>query len=181
MSRIGRSPIPLPQGVQVSIDGARVSVKGSRGQLSQAFSPEMKIKQEGGVLTVARPSDAVQHRALHGLTRALLNNMVVGVSEGFTKSLELQGVGYRVAQEGSGITLQVGFSHSVPVEPPEGVQFRVEGNNRIHVDGSDKQVVGEAAARLRAIRPPNVYTGKGLRYLGEQVRRKAGKAGGRKR
>jgi large subunit ribosomal protein L6 len=141
----------------------------------------MTIAQEDGHLVVTRPSDARDLRALHGLTRSLVNNMIVGVSQGFTKTLELQGVGYRAQQADESVVLQVGFSHTVEVQPLPGVTLRVEGNNRIHVEGNDKQVVGEQAARMRAVRPPNVYTGKGVRYLGEQVRRKAGKAGGRKR
>ncbi|MQG20883.1 MAG: 50S ribosomal protein L6 [SAR202 cluster bacterium] len=177
MSRIGKMPIQIPQGVTVTISEKTITVKGPKGELTKTFSPKISFEENDGSITVTRASDDREDRSLHGLTRALVNNMVIGVTEGFTKSLELQGVGYRVQEERSGITLQVGFSHPVPVVPHDGITFRVEDNDQIHVDGIDKQVVGEVAARLRAIRPPNVYTGKGIRYLGEQVRRKAGKAG----
>jgi large subunit ribosomal protein L6 len=152
-------------------------VKGPKGELTKTFSARISFEQNESTITVTRTSNDRQDRSLHGLTRTLLNNMVLGVTDGFKKSLVLQGVGYRVQEENSGITLQVGFSHPVSVTPRDGITFKIEGNDQIHVEGIDKQVVGEVAARLRAIRPPNVYTGKGLRYLGEQVRRKAGKAG----
>lgn len=177
MSRIGKMPIQIPQGVQITVAEQTVTVKGPKGEITKTFSPKMSFEQNDSSITVTRASDDREDRSLHGLTRSLLSNMVIGVTEGFTKSLELQGVGYRVQAERSGITLQVGFSHPVPVIPQDGITLRVEDNDQIHVEGIDKQVVGEVAARLRAIRPPNVYTGKGIRYLGEQVRRKAGKAG----
>jgi large subunit ribosomal protein L6 len=176
MSRIGYQPIPVPSGVEVDIKGSEVTVKGRQGSLTQAFHPDMKILREDGVLKVDRPSDEGQHRALHGLTRNLIANMVTGVNDGFTKSLELVGVGYRVQQSGQGITLSVMFSHPVVVQPPDGVTLQVEGNNRIHVRGIDKQKVGQMAAQIRAVRPPNAYTGKGIRYMGEQVRLKPGKS-----
>ena len=177
MSRIGKMPIQIPKEVQVTVDDKTVTVKGPKGELAKTFSSKMSFEQDDSTISVTRVSNDREDRSLHGLTRTLINNMVLGVTEGFTKSLQLQGVGYRVQEDKSGITLQVGFSHPVSVTPRDGITFRVEGNDQIHVDGIDKQTVGETAARLRAIRPPNVYTGKGLRYLGEQVRRKAGKAG----
>ena len=176
MSRVGKQPIEIPSGVEVSISGAEVTIKGPKGSLNQEFHPDMSIKQDNGTLTVERPSEERHHRALHGLTRSLLSNMVVGVNEGFTRSLELVGVGYRVQQSGSGITLSVMLSHTVDVEPPPSVELEVEGNNIIHVRGSDKQMVGQTAAEIRKVRPPNVYTGKGIRYMGEQVRQKPGKS-----
>ena len=176
MSRVGNKPITMPSGVEVNISGSEVTVKGSQGTLTQMFHPDMKISRENGILTVERPSDEGPHRALHGLTRSLLANMVIGVSEGFAKSLELVGVGYRVQQNGKGITLSVMYSHPVHIQPLDGVTLDVEGNNRIHVRGIDKQQVGELAAQIRAVRPPNIYTGKGIRYLGEQIRLKPGKS-----
>ena len=177
MSRIGRQPIPVASDVQVTIDGPRVTVKGPRGQLSREFSPEMRITPDEGQLIVTRPSDEQQHRALHGLTRTLLSNMVVGVSTGFTKTLEIQGIGYRAQKQGDNLTLALGFSHPVEIAPPPGIAFAVEGNNRVHIQGIDKEQVGQVAANLRSIRPPEPYKGKGIRYQGEVVRRKAGKAG----
>lgn len=176
MSRIGRQPIPIPQGVEVTVQGSTVTIKGPKGSLTREFHPDMKIIHEDGVLRVERPSDQRHHRALHGLTRSLLANMVTGVSQGYTKSLELVGVGYRVQKEGEGIVLSVRFSHPVRVEPLPGVTLEVEGNNRIHVRGIDKQAVGQMAAQIRAVRPPNIYTGNGIRYLGEEVRLKPGKS-----
>jgi large subunit ribosomal protein L6 len=176
MSRIGRSPIPVPSGVEVTINGTEVSVKGPKGTLSQAFHPDMKVSREDGFLKVGRPSDEREHRALHGLTRSLLANMVTGVSEGFSRTLELVGVGYRAQQSGDGVTLSVMFSHTVEIKPLPGVNLEVEGNNRIHVRGIDKQQVGEMAAQMRSVRPPNVYTGKGIRYANEIVRLKPGKS-----
>jgi large subunit ribosomal protein L6 len=176
MSRVGFKPIPVPSGVDVTIDGNDVTVKGSRGTLNQTFNVDMKVVQENDILTVARPSDEPTHRALHGLTRSLLANMVIGVSEGYSKSLELVGVGYRTQQNGDGLTLNVMYSHPVEVRPLDGVTLEVEGNNRIHVRGIDKQKVGQQAAEIRKVRPPNVYTGKGIRYAGEQVRLKPGKS-----
>ncbi|MCH7624310.1 MAG: 50S ribosomal protein L6 [Chloroflexi bacterium] len=176
MSRIGLKPIMVPSGVDVTIKGNDVTVKGSRGTLNETFNPDMKVVKENDVLTVSRPSDEPNHRALHGLTRSLLANMVIGVSEGFSKSLELVGVGYRTQQSGKGLTLSVMYSHTVEVQPLDGVTLEVEGNNRIHVRGIDKQKVGQQAAEIRKVRPPNIYTGKGIRYAGEQVKLKPGKS-----
>ena len=178
MSRIGIKPIEVPSGVQITIDkGNDVTVKGPKGELRSSLSPRMKITQEDGTLVVARPNDARQNRALHGLTRSLLNNMVVGVTDGYTKNLEIQGVGYRAAMSGKNLVLNVGFSHPVTMVPPEGITFAVEANTRVSVSGIDKQMVGEQAAKIRIVRPPEPYKGKGIRYAGEFVRRKAGKAG----
>ena len=176
MSRIGQQPIQLPTGVDVAIKDNDVTIKGPRGSLSQTFSVDMKITQKDQNLLVHRPSDERNHKAIHGLTRSLLANMVIGVSEGFKKTIELVGVGYRAQQSGSGVTLSVMLSHTVEIQPPDGVTIEVEGNNQIHIQGVDKQTVGQTAARLRAVRPPNAYTGKGIRYLGEQVRLKPGKS-----
>lgn len=176
MSRIGNMPVTLPSGVDVDIKGSDVTVKGAQGVLSYTFHPDMTIERNNGTVVVKRPSDEGDHRALHGLTRSLLANMVTGVSEGFGKSLELVGVGYRVQQSGKGITLNVMYSHPVEIQPPDGITLEVEGNNRIHVRGIDKQKVGHIAAQIRKVRPPNVYTGKGIRYQGEQVRLKPGKS-----
>jgi large subunit ribosomal protein L6 len=178
MSRIGRKPINVPSGVELTIaDGNHITVKGPKGTLSQAFHPDLDIARDNGVITVERPSDHRQHRALHGLSRTLLDNMVTGVTAGFTKNLDLLGVGYRAAMDGKTLVLNVGYSHQVRIQPPEGVTLAVEGQNRIVVTGFDKQVVGEEAARIRRVRPPEPYKGKGIRYEGERVRRKAGKAG----
>jgi len=176
MSRVGKVPVPIPAGVKVAIDGNNVTVEGSKGSLSQTFSPDMKITDDGGMLKVDRPSDARDHRALHGLTRSLLANMVTGVTEGYVKSLDLVGVGYRVQQSGNAITLNVMLSHSVEIQPLEGITLEVEGNNRINVRGIDKQQVGQMTAEIRAVRPPNSYTGKGIRYSDEQVKLKPGKS-----
>ncbi|MCH8827431.1 MAG: 50S ribosomal protein L6 [Chloroflexi bacterium] len=176
MSRIGNKPIPVPSGVQVDIKGSDVTVKGGHGELTSTFHRDMKIIQEDSIVRVERPSDEGEHRALHGLTRSLLANMIIGVNEGFQRDLELVGVGYRVQQSGQGITLSVMYSHTVDIQPPEGVTLQVEGNNRITVKGIDKQKVGQLAAQIRKVRPPNIYTGKGIRYLGEQIRLKPGKS-----
>ena len=176
MSRIGYKPIPVPETVTVEIDGSSVSVKGPKGELAWDFSPRMSITQKEGVITIQRANDEYQTKALHGLTRSLLANMVTGASQGFQKTLNLVGVGYRVQQLGEGLNLEVGFSHSVKISPLPGVTLVVEGNNRIHVQGADKQAVGEMAAQIKAVRPPNAYTGKGIRYAGELVRLKPGKA-----
>jgi len=176
MSRIGNQPISLPSNVEVDIDGSDVTIKGPRGSLNWSFNPAMMISKQDCVLTVARPSYEREYRALHGLSRSLLANMVIGVSEGYVKSIELVGVGYRVLQNGDGITLNVMFSHTVDIQPLPGVTLEVEGNNRIHIRGIDKQAVGQLAAQIRAVRPPNIYTGKGIRYLGEQIRLKPGKS-----
>ena len=177
MSRIGKQPIPIPSGVTVAIGATEVTVKGSRGELSQSVHPDIVVREADGQILVERPSDQRQHRALHGLTRSLIANMVTGVSDGFTRTLEL--VGYRVVQQGAGITMQLGFSHQVIVEPMGGITLEVEGNTLIHVRGIDKQVVGEQAARIRRFRPPDAYKGKGVRYRGEKLRLKPGKSAAR--
>jgi large subunit ribosomal protein L6 len=179
MSRIGRMPIPLPEGVGVDIKNNQVTVKGPKGALTRDFHPDMEIAVEDNQVQVRRPTDQRHHRALHGLTRALLNNMVVGVSQGFQKQLEVQGVGYRVDLQGDqSLLLQLGFSHDVRIVPPEGIQFEVDARTKvITVNGVDKELVGRVAAEIRAWRPPEPYKGKGIRYVGEYVRHKAGKAG----
>ena len=179
MSRIGRMPIPIPEGVRVEIKGCQVTVAGPQGSLSRDFHPDMEIVLEDSILMVRRPSDQRHHKALHGVTRALLNNMVLGVTKGFQKQFEIQGVGDRVDLQGDGsLLLQLGFSHSVRVAPPEGIQFEVEARQKvITVSGPDKEAEGRVAAEIRAWRPPEPYKGKGIRYVGEHVRHKAGKAG----
>ncbi len=177
MSRIGRMPIPIPPGVKVSIAQGQVVVSGPRGELRRRFHPDMVITQGNGNLTVSRPSDGREHRSLHGLTRTLLANMVQGVTGGFEKSLEVVGVGYRAEKTGDSVVLRIGFSHPVEVSPMPGVSLDVEGVNRIKVTGVEKELVGEMAARIRALRPPDAYKGKGIRYAGEVVRLKPGKAG----
>jgi len=175
MSRIGRRIIEIPAGVIVKVDPGRVTVNGPKGELRQTVSPRMVIAQDEAVLTVARPTDRGDDRALHGLTRTLIANMVEGVTNGFEKKLELQGVGYRAALHGSNLELQVGYSHSVKVEPREGISFEVPVPTQIVVRGIDKQLVGQTAAEIRKVRPPEPYKGKGIRYEGEFVRRKVGK------
>jgi large subunit ribosomal protein L6 len=171
-------PVVLPDGVEVKIKGSNVQVKGPKGELQHTFPADMDIKLDKGEVTVERPSDEPNHRALHGMTRALINNMVVGVSSGFSKVLEVNGVGYRASLEGKDLVLNVGFSHPVKVEPPEGIEFEVDERTRqITVKGYDKQVVGHVAADIRKVRPPEPYKGKGIKYLDERIRRKAGKAG----
>jgi large subunit ribosomal protein L6 len=178
MSRIGNRPIPVPNAVEVEIgDGNQVTVKGPRGTLSQQLAPSMRLVRDNGDIRVERPDNEREHRSLHGLTRTLLNNMVVGVTDGYTRNLEIHGVGYRAALDGSTLVLSVGFSHQVRMSPPDGVTYALDGTTRIAVSGIDKQRVGEEAARIRRVRPPEPYKGKGIRYAGEQVRRKAGKAG----
>lgn len=177
MSRVGNKPVDLPQGVDVKVDGSVVKVKGSKGELERLFHERIGFDVAEGVVTVTRPDDARESRALHGLSRALLHNMVVGVSDGFRKELEIQGVGYRAAMKGSNLELLVGFSHPVLVEPPEGITFEVPEQTKIIISGIDKELVGQVAANVRKIRPPEPYKGKGIRYAGEYVRRKAGKAG----
>lgn len=178
MSRVGRKPIPVPEKVQVDIKGNRVVVKGPNGELKREFHPDMDIELDDGHLVVKRPTDQRHHRALHGLTRALLNNMVVGVSEGFRKELEIQGVGYRAEMAGDNLIMHLGYSHPIEVQPPPGVSFSFDPRNKvITVEGADKQIVGQIAADLRKLRPPEPYKGKGVRYRGEHIRRKAGKAG----
>jgi len=178
VSRIGRSPVIIPSGVQVSIDGAMVRVKGPKGELTRTFRPEITVHQDAGQVTFERQSDAPSVRALHGLTRALLNNMVLGVSTGFEKQLQVEGVGYRAEKSGNDLVLTVGYSHPVRIEPPSGISFTVEEKARlIKVLGPDKELVGQVAADIRKVRPPEPYKGKGIRYVGEHVRHKAGKAG----
>jgi large subunit ribosomal protein L6 len=176
MSRIGSQPITIPSGVDVKIDGSSVMVKGPKGELTSSFDRSINIGQSDGSLVVERTSDESQIKAFHGLTRSLLANMVIGVYQGFEKDLELVGIGYRVQQSGEGITLSVMLSHRVTVQPPEGITLQVEDNNKIKVSGVDKQAVGQLAAEIRRVRPPNIYTGKGIRYAGEQVRLKPGKS-----
>jgi len=176
MSRIGKLPIPVNQAVQVEINGSYVKVTGPRGNLDRTIDPEIRLHLEDGRLLVTRPSDEARHRAMHGLTRALLANMVTGVENGFRKTVELVGVGYRAQKQGEKLVLALGFSHPVEIEPPAGIAFTVEGP-RVHIDGTDKELVGQVAANIRKLRPPEPYLGKGIRYLGERVRRKAGKSG----
>jgi large subunit ribosomal protein L6 len=177
MSRIGLRPIPVPANVEVAFDGARVQVKGPKGTLERTLHADMIIEREDSQIIVKRPSEHRDHRALHGLTRTLIDNMIVGVTTGFRKDLEINGVGYRAQMVGQSLLLQLGFSHPVRVTPPEGITFAVEGQNRVAVMGIDKELVGQEAARIRLVRPVEPYKGKGIRYSGERVRRKAGKAG----
>ena len=177
MSRIGRMPIPVPSGVTIKIDGSVVSVKGPKGELSREIPKAITVEEKDGVLHVTRPSDEKEHRALHGLSRTLVANMVTGVSEGFTKTLEINGVGYRAAKQGNKLALTLGFSHPVEMEAPAGITIEVPAPNKIVVSGADKEVVGAVAADIRKWRKPEPYKGKGIRYEGEVVRRKAGKAG----
>ncbi len=176
VSRIGRLPIPVPSGVEITLEGSHATVKGPKGELSRRFDSDMSITLSDDELTVARPTDQARHRALHGLTRSLLANMVIGVSEGFEKVLEIHGVGYRAEQKGSGLVINVGYSHPVEVPAPDGIQLGLDSPTVIRVSGIDKQLVGQVAAEIRRIRPPEPYKGKGIRYRGEYVRRKAGKA-----
>jgi large subunit ribosomal protein L6 len=177
MSRVGNAPISVPDGVEVTIDGTGVTVAGPKGTLSRSFSDRVSFSLEEGVVTVARHDEERTSKALHGLSRALVANMVIGVSEGFVRELQTVGVGYRAALQGTTLELQVGFSHSVWIEAPEGIEFEVPEQTKIFVRGIDKEKVGQAAANIRAVRPPEPYKGKGIRYAGEYVRRKAGKAG----
>jgi large subunit ribosomal protein L6 len=175
MSRIGGRPIEIPDGVTVEIGAGVVSVKGPKGELSQSVSPSMRIEQSNGTLTVERPSDRGEHRALHGLTRTLVANMVEGVTNGFEKRLEIQGIGYRARLQGKALEMTLGYSHPVSISPPDGIEFEVPQPTEVVVRGIDKQLVGEIAARVRKQRPPEPYKGKGVRYSGEYVRRKVGK------
>ncbi|HLU10414.1 MAG TPA: 50S ribosomal protein L6 [Oceanobacillus sp.] len=179
MSRIGKKPIPIPDKVSVNIDGQNITVKGPKGELSLSIHPDMKVTQEDGNLVVTRPSDERQHRALHGLTRALVANMVAGVSEGFLRTLIVDGVGYSGEIRGKDLVMRLGYSHEIVVSPPENISFEVEGRNptTVRVIGIDKQVVGQVAANIRKLRPPEPYLGKGVRYADEVIRRKAGKTG----
>jgi large subunit ribosomal protein L6 len=175
MSRIGRKPIPVPEAVTVEVSPGQVAVKGPKGELSQSYSADMKVEQGDGVLTVARPTDRGEHRALHGLTRSLIANMVEGVTEGFEKRLEIQGVGYRAQLKGKNLELSLGFSHPVAIDAPDGIEFEVPQPTEIVIRGIDKQLVGQVAADIRKRRPPEPYKGKGIRYRGEHVLRKVGK------
>ena len=175
MSRIGKVPVKIPDGVEVMIDGSKVRVKGPKGELIREFSSDMSIKKEEKQVRVERPTDSGTHRSLHGLTRSLLNNMVVGVSEGFEKQLDIVGVGYRANKKGKGLELQLGFSHPVVVEEPTGITLEAPQQTRIIVKGADKEQVGKVAAEIRALRGPEPYKGKGIRYVDERVRKKAGK------
>ena len=177
MSRIGKLPIDIPAGVTVSVADRVVTVKGAKGELSLTVAQPIDVKVEDNQVVVTRPDDERASRALHGLTRTLINNDIIGVSQGYSKGLEIVGTGYRVQQKGQSLELALGFSHPVTVEPPAGISFAVEGNNKITVSGISKQAVGECAANIRKIRKPEPYKGKGVRYAGEQIRRKAGKAG----
>ncbi|WP_040163005.1 50S ribosomal protein L6 [Microbacterium gorillae] len=177
MSRIGRLPISIPSAVTVSVDGNEVAVKGPKGELTLAVASPIEVKVEEGQVLVTRPDDERESRSLHGLTRTLINNNIIGVTEGYSKGLEVVGTGYRVQQKGGSIEFALGFSHPVLVDPPAGITFTVEGTNKVTVAGIDKQAVGEAAANIRKIKKPEPYKGKGIRYAGEIVRRKAGKAG----
>ena len=181
MSRIGRMPITVPAGVTVNVaEGNVVTVKGPKGELTRALSAEMTINQEGNVITVTRPSDEKTHRSLHGLTRTLLNNMIVGVTDGYKKELDVNGVGYRVAKDGKNLVMNIGFSHQVIVPEIEGITIEVPGPNKIIISGCDKQAVGQFAAEVREKRPPEPYKGKGIKYVDEVIRRKVGKTGGKK-
>ena len=177
MSRIGRLPIAIPSGVEVTIDGRRIAVSGPKGKLEQTLPAEMRVATEDGRIVVSRPSDAKNHRELHGLTRTLVANMVTGVTTGYRKGLEITGVGYRAALVGRKLQLNLGYSHPIEIEPPPGVSFELENPTRLTVVGIDKELVGQIAAKVRATRKPEPYKGKGVRYAGEYIRRKAGKAG----
>ena len=177
MSRIGRKPVTVPKGVTVQLQGNSVAVKGPRGELRRSLHPDMQIALEKDQFTVARPSEEKRHKALHGLTRTLVQNMVEGVSKGFVKTLEIQGVGYKAEAKPYGVNLIVGYSHPVKYEAPKGIKISVDNNTVVKIEGADKELVGQVAAELRSVRPPEPYKGKGIRYQGEQVRRKAGKTG----
>ena len=177
MSRIGKRPVIVPKGVAVEVQGNTVAVKGPKGELRRTLHSEMQVALADGQLTVARPSEEKRHKALHGLSRTLVQNMVEGVSKGFSKTLEIQGVGYKAEAKPYGVNLIVGFSHPVKYEAPKGIKISVENNTIVKIEGADKEIVGQVAAELRAVRPPEPYKGKGVRYQGEQVRRKAGKTG----
>jgi len=179
VSRVGNAPITIPDGVKCELDGLHLKVTGPKGTLERDLRPEIEVKIEDGMITAVRPNERPQTRAYHGLVRALINNMVVGVTEGFERRLEIQGVGWRCNMKGQALNLQVGYSHPVEMDPPEGITFEVEGQNDIKVTGIDKQAVGQVAAKIRAVRKPEPYKGKGIRYKDEYVRRKEGKAGGK--
>ena len=178
MSRIGKNPVPIPQGVEVTMDGRLLRVKGPKGELTQEIHPDITVRVEDGEVRVTRPDDEREHRALHGLFRSLIANMVTGVTEGYVRRLEIVGVGYRAAKQGDGLRLQLGYSHPIDVDAPEGITFDVPTPTRITVSGASKQQVGQVAANIRALRKPEPYKGKGVRYEGELIRRKSGKAAG---
>ena len=177
MSRIGRLPITVPSGVDVTIDGRTVTVKGPKGSLSRSLHPDITVRREEATLVVTRPTEQKTHKQLHGLTRTLVNNMVVGVTDGYRKALEITGVGYRAALVGRKLQLNLGYSHQIEIDPPSGISFEIENPTRLAVVGIDKELVGQIAAKVRSTRKPEPYKGKGVRYAGEQIRRKAGKAG----
>ncbi|MHA6669250.1 50S ribosomal protein L6 [Homoserinimonas sp. A447] len=177
MSRIGRLPIDIPAGVDIKVDGSAVTVKGPKGELSLTVASPIEVKVEDSQVLVTRPDDERESRSLHGLTRTLIHNQIIGVTEGYSKGLEIVGTGYRVAAKGNSLEFALGFSHSITVDPPAGISFAVEGNTKLTMHGIDKQAVGEAAANIRKLRKPEPYKGKGVRYAGEVVRRKAGKSG----
>ena len=177
MSRIGRLPIAVPSGVDVTIDGRQVTVKGPKGSLTRTLHPDMRVSQEDGSIVVTRPTEQKTHKQLHGLTRTLVNNMVVGVTDGYRKGLEITGFGYRAVKVGEKLQLSLGYSHPVEIDPPSGISFEVENPTRLAVVGIDKELVGQVAAQVRSTRKPEPYKGKGVRYAGEYIRRKAGKAG----
>lgn len=179
MSRIGNKPIPIPGGVQVAVDGSDVRVKGPGGELNRTLHRDMKIVQENGEIRVERPSDAPEHRALHGLSRTLVANMIEGVTTGYKKTLEIVGVGYRAENKPFGLTLNLGYSHPIDYRAPEGIKLHAASPTLLEVTGSNKEVVGQVAAEIRGLRPPEPYKGKGVKYQGEVIRRKAGKAGGK--
>jgi large subunit ribosomal protein L6 len=177
MSRIGRLPVPVPSGVDVTIEGRELTVKGPKGTLSRTLHPDMSVAKEDGTIVVTRPTEQKTHKQLHGLTRTLVNNMVIGVTDGYRKGLEITGVGYRAALNGKKLTLNLGYSHPIEIDPPEGITFELENPTHLAVVGIDKELVGQIAAQVRSTRKPEPYKGKGVRYAGEYVRRKAGKAG----
>jgi large subunit ribosomal protein L6 len=177
MSRIGKKPVPLPSGVTAKIDGQKLTIKGPKGELHRTFHPDMAVASDGKQVTVGRPSDEAKHKALHGLSRTLVANMVEGVTKGYEKALEIQGVGYRAENKPFGLTLIVGYSHVVDFKAPAGITLKAEQPTLVKVSGADKELVGQVAANIRDVRPPEPYKGKGIRYVGEQVRRKAGKTG----
>lgn len=180
MSRIGKMPITVPAGIEIKMDGNQITAKGKKVSLCIPVHPDMKVSVDGQTITVERPTDEKKHRALHGLTRSLINNMVIGVSEGFSKTLEINGIGYRAAKSGKKVTLNLGYSHPIEVEEPEGIELEVPAQNRIIVKGADKQLVGETAAKIRKLRLPDAYKGKGIKYENEHLRIKEGKTGAKK-
>jgi large subunit ribosomal protein L6 len=179
MSRIGKRPVPVPSGVTVSLDGSRIKVKGPKGELSRQMHADMQMALDSGNVVVTRPSDETRHKSLHGLTRTLIANMIEGVTKGYTKQLEISGVGYKAEKQPYGLKLALGFSHQIEYKAPAGITLTAQTPTVIVVDGADKEIVGQVAAELRGLRPPEPYKGKGIKYAGEQIRRKAGKAGGK--